>query len=137
MLRLLSSKARGCKDFCKPTKPCHVGIHWKALTEYSQRSNNLSGFSHFSGFLYHFVSAKIATSNIRVDAEVLSHAYLKISYYEIVLSWCVILLKTILKIKWFSLYFLLPSYAWHPPSGSGRGSVQRGKYYISERYNNQ
>ena len=31
MLRLLSSKARGSKDFLKPSKPCHVGIHWKAL----------------------------------------------------------------------------------------------------------
>ena len=36
MLRLLSSKAQECKDFEKnPSKPCHVGIQWKALTEYS------------------------------------------------------------------------------------------------------
>ena len=27
MLRLLLSKAPGCKDFLKPFKPCHVGIH--------------------------------------------------------------------------------------------------------------
>ena len=33
MLRLLSSKAQGCKDFRKSSKPCHVGIHWKALEE--------------------------------------------------------------------------------------------------------
>ena len=28
MLRLLASKAQGCKDFWKPSKPWHVGIHW-------------------------------------------------------------------------------------------------------------
>ena len=27
MLRLLMSKAQGCKDFWKPSKPCHIGIH--------------------------------------------------------------------------------------------------------------
>ena len=32
MLRLLSSKAQGCKDFQKPSKPCRVGIHRIALT---------------------------------------------------------------------------------------------------------
>ena len=36
MLRLISSKARGHNDFWKPSKPCHVGIHWKAHTEYCQ-----------------------------------------------------------------------------------------------------
>ena len=28
MLKLLSSKSQWCKDFRKPSKPCHVGIHW-------------------------------------------------------------------------------------------------------------
>ena len=28
MLRLLSFKAQGCKGLWKPSKPCHVGIHW-------------------------------------------------------------------------------------------------------------
>ena len=27
MLRLLLSKVHACKDFCKPSKPYHVGIH--------------------------------------------------------------------------------------------------------------
>ena len=36
MLRLLSSKAQGRKDFWKTSKPCLVGIHWKAFVEYSQ-----------------------------------------------------------------------------------------------------
>ena len=30
MLRLLSSKAQWCKDFRKPSKPCHAGIYWIA-----------------------------------------------------------------------------------------------------------
>ena len=45
MLRLLSSKAHGCKDFCIPSKPCHVGIHWIALTEYSQMSTHFARVS--------------------------------------------------------------------------------------------
>ena len=31
MMRLPSSPAQGCKDLWKPSKPCHVGIHWTAL----------------------------------------------------------------------------------------------------------
>ena len=38
MLRLLSSKAQWHKDFWKQSKHCHVGIHWKALAEYSRMS---------------------------------------------------------------------------------------------------
>ena len=34
MLRLLTSKAQGHKDFWKTSKPCHVGIHHIALAEY-------------------------------------------------------------------------------------------------------
>ena len=44
MLRLLSSNAQGCKYFWKPSKPCHVGVHWIALTEYSQMSTYMLGF---------------------------------------------------------------------------------------------
>ena len=47
MLRLLSSKAQGCKDFWKPSKPCFVGIHWIALAEYSQMSTNMPGIKSF------------------------------------------------------------------------------------------
>ena len=36
MLRLLLSKAQANKDFQKPAKPCHIGINWIALTEYSK-----------------------------------------------------------------------------------------------------
>ena len=34
MLRLLSSKTQG---FFKSSKPCHVGIHWIAIVEFSQK----------------------------------------------------------------------------------------------------
>ena len=45
MLRLiLSPKAQGCKDFWKPSQPCHVGIHWIAFNEYSQMSTHVLGF---------------------------------------------------------------------------------------------
>ena len=37
MLRLLSSKAQGRKDFWKSPKPCHVGIHRIALAENSDQ----------------------------------------------------------------------------------------------------
>ena len=67
MLRLLSSQEQGCKDYWKWSKPCHVGIHWNALSEYSQMSTNEPRFqSFFMFFLYHFVVAKLATSNIRI-----------------------------------------------------------------------
>ena len=49
----------------KASKPCHVGIHWIALHEYSQMSTHLPGFQSFFRFLYHFVLAKSANS-IRV-----------------------------------------------------------------------
>ena len=39
------------KIFEKYRKPCHVGIHWIALTEYSQMSTNLPGFRSFFRFL--------------------------------------------------------------------------------------
>ena len=48
MLRLLSSKAQGRKVLWNPSKPCYVGIHWKALALNSQMSTHLQGFSSFS-----------------------------------------------------------------------------------------
>ena len=58
---------QGRKDFWKPFKPCHVGIHWIALAEYSQMSTHLPGFQLFFVFFVHgFVLAKLATIDIRV-----------------------------------------------------------------------
>ena len=66
MLRLLSSKAQGCKYFWKISKHCHVGIHWITLHEYSQMSTHVPGFQSFFRFLHYFVLAKLATTSIRV-----------------------------------------------------------------------
>ena len=52
MLRLLSSRAHWRKFFGKASKPCHVGIHWKALTECSQMSTHISGFQLFFRFFF-------------------------------------------------------------------------------------
>ena len=43
MLRLLSSKAHGRKDF----GPCHVGIYYIACVGYSQMSTHVAGFRSF------------------------------------------------------------------------------------------
>ena len=47
MLRILSYKAQGWKVFWKPSRSCHVGIHWKAFTEYSHMSTHVAGFQSF------------------------------------------------------------------------------------------
>ena len=47
-------------------KPCHVGIHWIVLAEFSQMSTHVPGFQSFLRFLHHFVLAKLATTSIRV-----------------------------------------------------------------------
>ena len=66
MLRLLSSKEQGRKDFWKPFKPCHVGIHWIALAEHSQMSTHLPGFPSFlKVFCIVLCWPKLATSSIR------------------------------------------------------------------------
>ena len=54
--------------FWTPSKPCHVGIHWIAIAEYSQMSTHMPWFqSFFKGFLHHFILAKFATSSIRAN----------------------------------------------------------------------
>ena len=76
MLRQLLSKVQRCKDFSKSSKPCHVGIHWIALAEYSQMSTHVP--INFSGFLNHFWLAKLATSSIKVNGLILTFPRLKI-----------------------------------------------------------
>ena len=71
MLRLLSSKAQRPKDLWKQANPCHVGIHWKALADFSQMSTHVSGFRSFFRFFASFVFAKVATSSIRVNILIL------------------------------------------------------------------
>ena len=60
MLRLLLPKAQGWKDFFKPFKPCHVGIHWKALFEYSKMSTHVLGFQTSFRSIASFYISKIS-----------------------------------------------------------------------------
>ena len=60
MLWLPSSTAQACKDFRKLSKPCHVGIHWIALTEYSQMSTHLPGFQKSFRFFASFCIGQIS-----------------------------------------------------------------------------
>ena len=41
---------RSTRLFWKLSKPCHIGIHWIALAEFSQMSTHVPGFQSFSGF---------------------------------------------------------------------------------------
>ena len=45
-------------------KPSHVGIHWKALTEFYQMNTQMSGYHLFFNFISFFLS-KSATSSTR------------------------------------------------------------------------
>ena len=57
----------------KPSKPCHVGIQWKAPAEYSQLSTHVPVLqSFFRVFCIIFVLAKLATSSIRVKISIRS-----------------------------------------------------------------
>ena len=40
------------QNLWKPSKPCHVGIHWIALAEDSQMSTHLPGFQSFLCFFF-------------------------------------------------------------------------------------
>ena len=60
MLRLLSSNAQEHKDFWKTSEPCHTGIHWIALSEYSQMSTHLPGFQSLFSFFASFCIGQIS-----------------------------------------------------------------------------
>ena len=45
--------------------PCHVGIHWKALAEFSQMSTHLPWFQSFLSFLSSFYIAQISNNQLR------------------------------------------------------------------------
>ena len=69
MLRLTFVQRTRMQRFLESSKPCHVGIHWIALAEYSQTSTHVPGFQLFFRFyasfcIGHFVQA---TSSIRVN----------------------------------------------------------------------
>ena len=64
MLRLFTSKAQGL--FNKQSKPCYVAIIGKLSLSTLRWVAINQGFSHFSGFLYNFLLAKLAIISIRV-----------------------------------------------------------------------
>ena len=74
-----------CKMVLKPSKPCHVGIQWKALAEYYQMSSmyphaRVLVISNF--FLLHFVLAKLATNSQRVNySDFAWHPYNNVKRY--------------------------------------------------------
>ena len=73
MLRPLSFKAQVHKDFWKPCKPCHVGIHWIVLVEYSQMSTHLPGFQSFFSFFASFCIGQVSHQQLRVKQSRLKH----------------------------------------------------------------
>ena len=83
MLRLFFlSKAQGRKTFSETFKPCHVGIHWIALTGYSLMSTHMPWFEYFFQFLQHFVLAKLVINSTSV--KYLTHSCLEISFKRVV-----------------------------------------------------
>ena len=48
------------QSFRKTSKSCHVGIYWKALTEYSQMSTHMSWFQSFFVCFASFCIGKIS-----------------------------------------------------------------------------
>ena len=98
MLRLLSSKAQGCNDFWKPSKPCHVGILIGELSLKPLRWVPMCQvFGHFSGFLHHFVFGRISHQQHK-GKEILQK----------LLSWSML----ILKITWESGIVLRTTSIW-------------------------
>ena len=71
MLRLIQSKQQRRKDIWKLSKPCHVGIHGKALAEYSQMS------THTPGFWHHYLLSSI-TRTIRANQSSKIHPWIGI-----------------------------------------------------------
>ena len=68
MLRLLSSKAQGRNHFWKLSKTLSILLVFIGKLSLSTLRwvPMCQGFSHFFGFLHHFVLAKLATSSISV-----------------------------------------------------------------------
>ena len=60
IMRLLSSKRQGRKDFWKPSKPCHVGSHWITIAEYSQMNTHEPRFQSFFRYFTSFYVAQIS-----------------------------------------------------------------------------
>ena len=65
MLRIHLSISQDDKNLWKQNKPCHIGIHWKALAECYQMSTNAAGFqSYCSQF---FFSSEVSHQQWKVN----------------------------------------------------------------------
>ena len=75
------------QTFCKPSKPCHIGIHWIDLTEYFHEYP-FTRVSVISQFFFHcYVLVKFADSSIRVNPIALatfSHALSRVCTQAVV-----------------------------------------------------
>ena len=80
MLKLILPKAKELKDFRKPSKPCHVGIHLNALKEYYQMSTHVPGFQSF--FRYFWIFLYWSISHQQNKAEFLSYWHTSINDSE-------------------------------------------------------
>ena len=56
---VISPKGANILPYTRSSKPCHVGIHWKAL-EYSQMSTDVPGFQYFFSFFALCCSGEIS-----------------------------------------------------------------------------
>ena len=54
-----NAKHKDTNIFGKPSDPCHVGIHWIALAEYSKISTHVPGIQSFSALGVLGVSAQV------------------------------------------------------------------------------
>ena len=66
MLRLLLSKAQGCKDFIKLSTLYHIGIYWIALAKYYEMSTHVPGVQSFFFFLASFCIGQISHQQHKV-----------------------------------------------------------------------
>ena len=90
ILRLLSSEGHGLKVFWKSSKPCHVGIHWIALAEFSQMSTHVPRFQSFSRFLHLVGTTTCCTTALLIKrqkrepaaARILKHWLLTLKNYD-------------------------------------------------------
>ena len=80
MLKLMLPKAKELKDFRKPSKPCHVGIHLNALKEYYQMSMRCARVSVI--FRYFWIFLYWSISHQQHKAEFLSYWHTSINNSE-------------------------------------------------------
>ena len=53
--------------YIEKAKPCHAGIHLKAILEYYQMNTNKPGFQTFCCYFTSFYFEKIATCSNRIN----------------------------------------------------------------------